>query len=245
MNSMNTSSQVIGVLGASGGLGASVLTCAIAVRAAAAGLSALAVDGDRFGGGLDVTMGLEQQTGLRWPDLARVRGEVDGDQLLSRLPWGETVPVLSFDRSRDVELSAEPVRGVISGLRAACEVVSVDLPAPGAPLFGCWVEACADVVLLAGSDPRGLAAACAVAPHVCHDSRRTWLCVRVDRHFGDLAPVIAEGVDLPLSTVLRHERGLDADLWHGLAPGDRRGPVAGAADELLAQLVTGASGMVA
>jgi secretion/DNA translocation related CpaE-like protein len=242
---MNTSSHVIGVLGASGGLGASVLTCALAVRAAEAGLSALTVDGDRLGGGLDVTMGLEQESGLRWPDLARVRGEVDGHQLLARLPRADSVPVLSFDRARDVELSPEPVRGVLSGLRAACQVVSIDLPSPGTPLFECWLEACTDVVLLAGSDPRGLAGACAVAPHVGH-ARHPRLCVRTDGSSDDLATVVASGVDLPLAAVLRHERGLDADLWHGLAPGvDRRGPVAGAADELLAQVVTGVSDRVA
>ena len=48
-----TTAYIIGVAGGSGGVGASVLTAAIAVRAAQAGLRPIALDGDRLGGGLD------------------------------------------------------------------------------------------------------------------------------------------------------------------------------------------------
>src|SRR5665647_2748950 len=55
--------HVIGVVGGSGGVGASVLTAAIAVRAAQADLRLVCLDGDRLGGGLDVTLGIEQEPG--------------------------------------------------------------------------------------------------------------------------------------------------------------------------------------
>jgi Mrp family chromosome partitioning ATPase len=61
--------SIIEVVGGSGGVGASVLSAAIAVRAAQAGLRSVAVDGDRLGGGLDVTLGIERERGARWPDL--------------------------------------------------------------------------------------------------------------------------------------------------------------------------------
>jgi Mrp family chromosome partitioning ATPase len=46
---MNTA-RIIGVAGGSGGVGASVPTAAIAVRAAKAGLRSVVLDGDRLGG---------------------------------------------------------------------------------------------------------------------------------------------------------------------------------------------------
>src|SRR5450759_5675681 len=104
--------HIIGVAGGSGGVGASVLTAAIAVRAALAGLRPVCLDGDRLGGGLDVTLGIEQEPGVRWPDLAGVRGRVDGSELLRRLPSVDDVSVLSFDRARDVQLEAGAVEAV-------------------------------------------------------------------------------------------------------------------------------------
>src|SRR5450631_1321486 len=71
---MKTASIVGVVVGGSGGVGASVLSAAIAVRAAQAGLRSVAVDGDRLGGGLEVTLGIVRERGARWPDLAGARG---------------------------------------------------------------------------------------------------------------------------------------------------------------------------
>src|SRR6185436_12518775 len=104
---METTAHIIGVVGGSGGVGASVLTAAIAVRAAQAGLRVACMDGDRLGGGLDVTLGIEQEHGVRWPDLAGARGRIDGPELLRRLPCVDGVHVLSFDRARDVLPAAE------------------------------------------------------------------------------------------------------------------------------------------
>ncbi|MGZ4743893.1 MAG: P-loop NTPase [Oryzihumus sp.] len=69
-----TAAHVIGVVGGSGGVGATVLAAALATRAAATGRTVACVDGDVLGGGLDVTFGLEQEPGLRWPDLAAALG---------------------------------------------------------------------------------------------------------------------------------------------------------------------------
>ena len=90
---------VVGVLGASGGLGASTLTVALALTAAQGGLApspqAVAVDGVLSRGGLDVTACVEHVAGLRWADLTGARGSVDGQDLLAELPRACGVPVLS------------------------------------------------------------------------------------------------------------------------------------------------------
>ena len=48
------------------GSGASVLATAVAVRAARAGVDVVLVDGCPLGGGLDVVLGAEQESGIRW-----------------------------------------------------------------------------------------------------------------------------------------------------------------------------------
>jgi Mrp family chromosome partitioning ATPase len=162
---MNTA-HVIGVVGGSGGVGASVLTAAIAVRAAQAGLGAVCLDGDRLGGGLDVIFGLEQECGMRWPDLAGVRGRIDGPGLLRRLPSVDGVGVLSFDRARDVSLASEVLRDVLLALRGAADVVVVDLPRPDHDIFAALAPSVDAMALLAGVGICDLAGASAIAEHL-------------------------------------------------------------------------------
>src|SRR4029077_10634381 len=56
---------VVGVIAGRGGAGASVFATALAHTAD----DALLVDADPWGGGIDLVLGCEGQTGLRWPDL--------------------------------------------------------------------------------------------------------------------------------------------------------------------------------
>ena len=63
---------LVGVLGAVGGAGTSTLACWLADRAAHEDRPAVLVDADRGGCGIDVLLGLEDQDGLRWPDLLRI-----------------------------------------------------------------------------------------------------------------------------------------------------------------------------
>jgi len=227
--------RIIGVVGGSGGVGASVLTAAIAVRAAQAGLSPVCLDGDRLGGGLDVTLGIEQERGVRWPDLAGARGRLDGPELLRRLPSVDGVRVLSFDRARDVELGEETFHEVLRALSVAADVVVVDLPRPDHGIFAALAPAMDAMVLLAGSGIRDLAGASAIAEHlvaICPDVR---LCLRTRGHGSHFADTVAEALDLPLLAVLREEPSLAADVLHGIPPGSSaKGPLAGAADQVLA-----------
>lgn len=87
--------HVIAVIPASGGVGATTLAGALAVRAAEAGRSVVAVDLDQFGGRLDLVLGVEQAPGWRWDRLLDVAGIVDGEGLARELPRAGEVPVLS------------------------------------------------------------------------------------------------------------------------------------------------------
>src|SRR5690606_16343574 len=59
--------RVLAVVGGRGGAGASVLATATAVVSARSGDRTLLVDCDPLGGGLDLVLGAEEVTGLRWP----------------------------------------------------------------------------------------------------------------------------------------------------------------------------------
>lgn len=233
--------EIIGVVGGSGGVGASVLTAAIAVRAAQAGLRPVCVDGDRLGGGLDVTFGIEQERGVRWPDLAGARGRIDGGELLPRLPSADGVSVLSFDRARDVPLGAEIVQEVLRALSVAADVVVVDLPRPDHEIFAAMAPSVDAMVLLAGSGIRDLAGASAIAEHLVLTGTDVWLCLRTSGKGSHFADTVAGALDLPLLAVVREESSLTTDVLHGIPPGSSaRGALAAAADAVLARCVIGA-----
>jgi secretion/DNA translocation related CpaE-like protein len=238
-----TTAHIIGVVGGSGGVGASVLTAAIAVRAAKTGLHPACLDGDRLGGGLDVTLGIEQEPGVRWPDLAGARGRIDGPELLRRLPSVDGVSVLSFDRARDVRLGAETVDEVLRALSVAVDLVVVDLPRPDHEIFGGLAAAADGLILLAGSGIRDLAGASAVAEHLIRACPDVWLCLRTSGRGTHFADTVAGALDLPLLAVVREEPSLPADLLHGIPPGSSgKGAMAAAADEVLARCLVAAVG---
>jgi len=236
---MNTA-HIIGVVGGSGGVGASVLVAAIAVRAAQTGLRSVCLDGDRLGGGLDVTLGIEQERGVRWPDLAGARGCIDGPELLRRLPSVDGVHVLSFDRGRDLPLAVEVVQEVLSALDAVADVVVIDLPRPDHEIFAAMAPSVDAMMLLAGSGIRDLAGASAIADHLIGACPDVWLCLRTSGKGSHFADTVAGALDLPLLAVVREEASLAADVLHGIPPGScARGALAAVADVVLARLVAG------
>ncbi|WP_295698810.1 hypothetical protein [Lapillicoccus sp.] len=230
--------RLLTVTGASGGLGASVLSVGVAVRAAAAGVRVAAVDLDPFGGGLDVTFGAEQTVGLRWSDLSGLDGAADGSALWDALPETEGARVLSH--SREVvhqPVAFDRVGPVVAALRAACDLVVVDLPLRGDGAQE--IVAVADtVVVLAGARLRQVAALTVVAPWlraaVCTGGDLV-VCLRSVRDDDDVRGVVTTQLGLPVLGVLADDRGLDGDLVHGIPPGTRRGAVTSLADLVVAR----------
>ena len=146
---------MLGVVGGSGGVGASTFA---AVLAAVTG-RAMLVDLDVVGGGIDVLLGIEDVPGARWSGLRVGGGRLDPALLADGLPrWGP-VPVLAADTAPD---SADAVAQVLA---AAMEVgpVVVDLGRGPTAQRDAAVTRCALVVLLAAAQVRGLIAARAVA----------------------------------------------------------------------------------
>jgi secretion/DNA translocation related CpaE-like protein len=120
---------VLGVTGGCGGAGAT--TSAIWIAQAAAGLGArvLLVDGDPWGGGLELALAAEETPGLRWPDLSEASGSIDPEQLSDSLPVAGGFSFLSWPGSRDrtSPVDAPTTAGVMDAARRGYELVVVDI----------------------------------------------------------------------------------------------------------------------
>lgn len=232
-NGIRQGSGVLGVIGASGGVGASVLAAAVAQRGAQAGVHSVLVDGCELGGGLDITMGLEQEPGLRWGDLAGLSGAADGRALLARLPVADGVPVLSHGRRSGPAISTDVVLSVVEALRHTAELVVVDLPTTATPGLGDLVDR---LLVVGGTQLRQLAALCRFTSALQSSTHGPIaVCLRGDPLGPDIRRVVEGDLGMTTLAEVGHDRGLEADLLHGVPPGTRRaGPVVAAADEVLA-----------
>lgn len=247
---------VVGVLSASGGLGASTLAVAMAVRASSDGLAALLIDVHPYAGGLDICLGLDTNPGLRWPDLASVRGDPDARAVLDRLPAVGSCRVLSWDRSPTHDVVAQGV-SIAAALTDAVQVSIIDLPGPDALDAAQWWKLCDDIVLVCGTGVRHIAAAAVVlerierwsrppTPAVVASSppttRKRGLAprvhgvlrqsgVRLDR---DRASAL---LGLPLLAVMPRDGAVESALISGEPIGRRSSPVAKLADALLGDII--------
>jgi hypothetical protein len=249
---------------ASGGVGATTIAAVVAVRAAEAGRSVVAVDLDRFGGRLDVVLGVEQEPGWRWDHLLDVAGVVDGLGLARELPLTGTVPVLGASVGSGRAFGEDWVRilpDVVAGLAEAHPVTVLDVArdervvSAVASLVDAWV-------VVVGTGVPQLASAAASVPllrQVVDEARagsgvgsgdgsarggprprcEPWLVLRGRRIEDDVADAVTDHLDAPIVATVGDDLRLVSDATTGVAPGLRgRGPVVDAADELLLRLVS-------
>jgi MinD-like ATPase involved in chromosome partitioning or flagellar assembly len=230
------------VVGASGGVGASVLATAVAVRAARAGVDVVLVDGCPLSGGLDVVLGAEQESGIRWADLRGLVGSADARALLARLPSVDGVRVLSFGRDA-TEPGSEVAGAVVSALAAACALVVVDASQAGGTVAAAALEAADRILLVAGDGMSQLSALSVVSGLLASGSGRLGVSMAVclrgpSTNAGPVARVVESELRWPVLCALGEDRPMAADLVHGMAPGSRaNGPMVRAADEVLAWAV--------
>jgi hypothetical protein len=181
---------VIGVVGGSGGVGASTLAAGLA-RLAANGESAaraVLVEVDPTSGGIDVLLGTEGVPGPRWSGLRLAGGRLEAAALAEGLPTWSSVAFVAAD----VTPSADAVAQLLPVARRVGPVV-VDLPRWPAPARSAALTRCDLVVLITGSDVASIAGARSVAAGL-GTGMRTALIVR-----GGAAPHAVAGlVGVPL-----------------------------------------------
>jgi hypothetical protein len=229
--------RVLGVIGASGGLGASTLAVALAVRAAASVGATVCVDAAFERGGLDVTACVEHVSGLRWTDLADLEGEVDGADLLRSLPSEGVARVLA---SRGEAPPDEVVEACLRAVSSVCALTVVDLGGSRR-----WAGHCTDLVLVSGVAARQLADASALASGLSRLRTPVRLVLRAGRREGVTAEEVALHLDLPHGVTVRDDPQVVTDADRGRTPGSRKGgSFSGAVDRLLSELDLSGAGTV-
>lgn len=247
-------SRVVAVLGGHGGAGASVLAAAVAVTAPGRGITALAVDADPWGGGLDLVLGCADMPGLRWGDLALRGGHVPSDALVAALPGragavavlsaGGTAAAGTRDQGGGAPSPEIPVEGllaVIDAGRRSVGVTVVDLPRRDDPTTSACLEVADVVVVVSAATVRGCAAARTVVDGVAARARQVGLVVRGPAPGGLSARDVERAVGVPLLASMRPQPGLAAQLDDGGLRLRRGTPLAVAAGRVLDGLRRGAA----
>lgn len=221
---------VVGVVGARGGVGASTLAALVASRASRRTATVL-VDLDEAAGGVDVLVGIEEEPGARWPDLAQARGDVDGRDVVALLPrWGR-VAVLSSDRVRPGPLEPSAAADVVGAVARASGCVVVDLGRAGALAGHPVLARCHLVALVTGRDLRSVAGALALRAASESGGSRVGLVVRGPAPGGLGVAELAEVVGLPVLWSGRADRGVARAAEQGVLTA--RGPAGRAAAAVL------------
>jgi len=86
---------LVGVIGGSGGAGATTFACALAQTGARDG-RAVVVDADPLGPGIDRVLGLEDREGVRWDGLCETTGRLSARSLREALPRREGLGALTW-----------------------------------------------------------------------------------------------------------------------------------------------------
>ncbi|MCF2529226.1 septum site-determining protein Ssd [Yinghuangia soli] len=226
----------VAVAGGRGGAGASTLACALALAATQRGLRTALVDVDPMGGGIDVLLGGETATGLRWADLHGTRGRVDGSALSAALPRLHGITVLSWDRGTPTAVPQDAIRAIVAAVRRRHEVVVVDMPRHRDQVAEEALAQCDTALLVVPSELRAIAAAAQVAALMRPLVPDLRTVVRSPSPAGLSTAEVAAGTGLPLAGELRHEAGLAEAVERGELPGSRpRSPLSRFSREFLAE----------
>ena len=233
------SGRVVGVLGGSGGVGASTLAAGLAFTAAREWERSMLVDADRYGGGIDLLVGAERVDGWRWPRLARASGHL-GD-LSGQLPSVDGIDVLAMARAGHPpgwELPAESLRAVLASARRSHDLTVVDLPREARPAVAEALQVADLGVLVLRDDLRGVAAGREILTELEETGCELGLVFRQSRSRVLNAAEVADSLGLRLLGIVADEPGLVEAAERGDPPGrSARSPMAQLCRELLRGLV--------
>lgn len=231
--------EVVGVIGGSGGAGASIFAAALASAATSAG-SVLLVDADPLGAGLDQILGMEGAEGIRWDALMHSTGRLSARSLRETLPEHEGVAVLTWPAQRSGPLEAFAMREVLSAGARGFDHVLLDLPRHPDPVTDEAITRCDRLILVSTLTLPAVSAAGRLAMRLPEAVPRH--LVTRGRHSGITPEEVSRLLGTPLLVAMGDQRGLDESVNLGAGPTrGRRGPLARAAreamDALAARLV--------
>lgn len=224
--------RLIGVVGGSGGAGASTFAAALALSASDSG-PALLIDLDPWGPGLDHVVGFDGVSGVGWDALLTATGRLGSRSLRAALPERGGLAVLTWPGATTADVEDAAVREVLSAAQRGSEVVVVDLPRSLTGIAGEVAGRCDEVVLVVEATVAGVASATRAAARLRSRVPAVGLVVRSSA--GPLAAAdVAEALGLPLLAEYPSRRRVAEHVDLGLGPlGSRRSPLARAARAVL------------
>ncbi|MDP3893999.1 septum site-determining protein Ssd, partial [Nocardioides sp.] len=221
----------IGVIGGSGGAGATTFACALGETATRSGAS-LVVDLDPCGPGVDRVLGLETHDGIRWDALQQTTGRLSARSLREAVPARRGLGVLTWGPTRAEPVPVFAVREALSAARRGFDVVVVDLPRQVDPMVEEVVARCDQMVVVTVPTLGGVAAAARLV-----DRLGARQAAHVVRGAGLDGAGVSRVTGLPVLATMRDQRGLDEAIGLGAGPvHSSRGVLARTAAEVLALL---------
>ena len=222
--------RLVGVLGGSGGAGASVLAAALAQ---VAGESAVLLDLDPLGGGLDRVFGLERHDGVRWEALGQTTGRISAQSLRDGLPRAGSVALLTWGSPPEGWPATFTLREALSAARRGHDVVVLDLPRTGGERWRETVSRCHRVLVVVRPTLAGLASSARLLGCL-PDRSRARLVLRGP---GLPAADVASALGVPVVADAGDHRRVAELVELGLGPvSGRRSTLARAARDCLSDL---------
>ncbi|HEX3224129.1 MAG TPA: septum site-determining protein Ssd [Nocardioides sp.] len=216
----------LGVIGGSGGAGATTFACALAQMAARQGPSVV-LDLDPLGPGVDRVLGLDLTEGVRWDALGHTTGRLSARALRDSVPRRDGCAALTwFAGPRPRPLQAFAVREALSAARRGHDTVVVDLPRGPDPLVDEVAARCDRVLIVVAASVTGVAAAVRTCGRFA-DSGALGLVVRGS---GIDDETVGRLVGAPVVATVPDQRGVAEAVDLGLGPvRTRRNPLGRAA----------------
>jgi secretion/DNA translocation related CpaE-like protein len=208
-----TRGLVVGVLGGSGGAGATTLACALGQAAARCGPTVV-VDCDPLGPGVDRVLGLDGRDGSRWEALCQTTGRLSARALREALPQRDGLRALSWRAGSTATLQAFAVREALSAGRRGHDTVVVDLPRAADALVDEVLARCDAVVLVVVPSVPGVASATRLAARLSGVATPGVVL----RGSGIAEHDVMRALQLPVVAHVPHQRGLAEAIDLGLGP---------------------------
>lgn len=226
----------LGVVGGSGGAGATTLACALGQVAGRSG-SSVVVDTDPLGPGVDRVLGLDLVDGVRWEALGHTTGRLSARALRDSLPRRDGVAALSwYSGPQPRRLQAFAAREALSAARRGHDTVVVDLPRSPDALTDEIAARCDRVLVVVVPSVPGVAA----AVRLCGRFAEPGVLGLVVRGPGVDDETLTRLVGAPVVARMADQRGLGESVDLGFGPvRSRRGPLGRAASSVLGALVQG------
>jgi secretion/DNA translocation related CpaE-like protein len=205
----------VAVVPASGGAGASLLSCGLAFHSRQVFQDVALVDLDQSSASLDITFGLENQPGMRWHDFSDLSGSISGMDIYRSLPSRDNVGLLTHGELTSVE-TLIPENLIVDKLKEVCELVVIDFPKSSDKHFSLEAITECDLVLVATTATvRGCASAKRSIAALAGYARNIELVIR-NVPGSNLDPMrIAELLNTPLAATINTDGRIIEQIEQG------------------------------